>query len=697
MADRTLELTGQLKILKLAESGHNICVVGKAGVGKSTAVLELTKRLSAKGKKCFIVCASGVACDPYNGAAKTVHSQYGLQTCELPKQLLVERALKRNNIVDFITDTDVLVWDEISMSSKRIFELVNMLHHIVSKNALPFGGIQVILVGDFCQLKPIPDILDKGNPVFHSKLFNKAFPHRIELSEVKRQHHFEIRLKNALDRLRSGDCDESTEAYFKTLDRELKCDGHNEGDVVHLYFKKLPVEVHNLNVLQSLPGNFLVLESSDTGCGQHLERNVRHILTLKRNCKVMLLYNINSQLRNGLQGTFIDISEDNDELFVDFPIVGTVRISRRTWYEFDKNGCVKASRTQFPVTPCYATTVHKAQSLNMNAVVVHCSPEFVSGQTYVALSRVREEAALKVIGFQRKFLLPIPAEVLSLANDTCDPDPTLDCCRKIQLDECFFDCHDECMNDDEGDEDGNDTMYDDEAAKTFFETNAGVPINLKDVLASLCDCEEKLAAPSPDFSIKDFLQKIIDDSNDDPFGTSMKSAAKYGLDNLAVFELLPKILWYRINGIFEDYLSENGEEVYMTNKDFTAATGNLHGLFLTQEYRSDLISSFNVPCWSDINDGQRALGFELVFSLFKLFSLELANLVRGKVQEEPIRFEVNEMGPEGRGKIRYIGGWALRKSLQKSRRYIIIIYIYTYVSTETFYCTFFLYFPEFLS
>ena len=94
MADRTLESTeGQLKILKLAESGHNICVVGKAGVGKSTAVLELTKRLSAKGKKCFIVCASGMACDPYNGAAKTVHSQYGLQTCELPKQLLVERAL----------------------------------------------------------------------------------------------------------------------------------------------------------------------------------------------------------------------------------------------------------------------------------------------------------------------------------------------------------------------------------------------------------------------------------------------------------------------------------------------------------------------------------------------------------------------------------------------------------------------------
>ena len=98
MADSPLRLTeGQLKVLKLAESGHNICLMGKAGVGKSTVVLELTKRLSSKGKKCHIVSSSGVSCEPYNGVAKTVHSQYGLQTCELPKRLLLERALKRKH------------------------------------------------------------------------------------------------------------------------------------------------------------------------------------------------------------------------------------------------------------------------------------------------------------------------------------------------------------------------------------------------------------------------------------------------------------------------------------------------------------------------------------------------------------------------------------------------------------------------
>ena len=269
MADSSLKLTeGQLKVLKLAESGHNICLVGKAGVGKSRVVLELTKRLTSKGKKCYIVSSSEVSCEPYNGNAKTVHSQYGLQTCELPKRFLLERALKRKNIFDDITGTDVLVWDEISMSSQRIFELVNILHHMVSKNFLPFGGVQVILVGDFYQLKPIRSLLNKGNPIFDSKLFQEAFPHRVELKEVKRQHERETRLKKALNEVRSGECNDGREAYFTSLDRE--CEGYGNDEMVHLYFKKLPVEVHNINVLSTLSGKLIVFESVDTGCAQYL-------------------------------------------------------------------------------------------------------------------------------------------------------------------------------------------------------------------------------------------------------------------------------------------------------------------------------------------------------------------------------------------------------------------------------------------
>lgn len=103
-----------------------------------------------------------------------------------------------------------------------------------------------------------------------------------------------------------------------------------------------------------------------------------------------------------------------------------------------------------------------------------------------------------------------------------------------------------------------------------------------------------------------------------PFSTSIKSTAKYRIDNLEAFELLSKILWCRINVLFQDYLPENGE-VHMTNRDFTNATAKLHQLFSTQEYRSDLISSFGASSWSGLNDGQQTLGCELVFFLYKMF------------------------------------------------------------------------------
>jgi ATP-dependent DNA helicase PIF1 len=675
MAGNAFKLTeDQLKVVRLAENGHNICIIGKAGVGKTTVVREIMKKISSQRRNCYVICASGVSCESYNGVAKTVHSQYGLYTGELPGKLLVERALDRNNIVDCIKNTDVLIWDEISMSSARIFELVNMLHHMISKNDLPFGGIQVLLVGDFLQLKPIRTFFDRGHPIFHSKLFDEAFSHRVELKQVKRQYESEFQLKRALDQVRIGECTDDTEAYFNTLNRECKPSDGSE-DVVHIYFRKLSVEVHNIDVLSSLPGDLIVLQSSDTGSAKYLERSVSSVIPLKPGCNVMLLYNISNKLRNGSRGKFIELQGakhgEDQRVIVRFPTVGTVSLERRTWFKYDKNGVVQGSRTQFPLTPCYAITAHKAQSLTLNAAVVHCAQEFVSGQTYVALSRVKEEAALQVIGFQRKLLLPVPTELLSLVEDQCDPDPTLHCCRNNHLDESFFQCIEDEGSEDEGDEISEQVADEESPAEKFFETNDGIPVNLENVLlACLCDFESHLSVLPQNFSIKDFLESIVKDNHDDPFSKSIKSAAQFGIDNLGTFEVLVRILWCRVHRLFRDYLSENGEEVHMTNRDFTTCTAKLHELFLTQEYRSDLISSFGASCWSEINNGQRTLGFKLVFHIFELFSEELGNLVRRKEEDEPLPFKVDEMGAHGRGKVRYVGAWAIRKSIQKSRRYI---------------------------
>ena len=367
---------------------------------------------------------------------------------------------------------------------------------------------------------------------------------------------------------------------------------------------------------------------------------------------------------------------DNQRLLVSFQTTGTVSIERRTWYRYNKHGTIEASRTQFPLAPCYAITAYKAQSLKMEAAVVHCSQEFMSGQTYVALFQVREEAALQVIGFRRKFLLPVPAELLSSCIGTREADPTVGCCRNHNIDDNFFQCNDENDSSDEEPDDIENQFNDesDSPGDAIFESRDGVAVNMEDVLLCLmCDFESKLSTLPPSFSIKDFCQKITRGDHTDPFRKSIHLAAKYATDNLDAFELLARILWCRIYQLFRDYLSENETEIHMTNRDFTSTTAKLHELFLTQDYRNDLISTFGVSLWSDIEDGQRTLGFELVFSLLKIFAAELGSLVKSMQENEPLQFRVEDMGPEGRGKVRYVGGWAIRKWLEKSRRFVLFL------------------------
>ena len=161
---------------------------------------------------------------------------------------------------------NVLIWDEISMSSLRIFYIVDQIHQKVRSDSLPFGGIQVILGGEFLQLKPIPSMLDGGEPIYKSVLFDKVFPHRVVLEKIMRQSELEEDFKKALDSLRMGVCDDNTEEYLCGLSRPCVDIGNNAPPPIHIFFKKLPVEVHNSYVLSScLSGEMLKYEGIDTG------------------------------------------------------------------------------------------------------------------------------------------------------------------------------------------------------------------------------------------------------------------------------------------------------------------------------------------------------------------------------------------------------------------------------------------------
>ena len=139
----------------------------------------------------------------------------------------------------------------------------------------------------------MPGILDPGSFLFLSEVFVESFPHRFELTTVLRQDTGEASFKSALAETRLGDCSAVTEEYLSTLSRALP----EDSKPVHLYFKRLPVQLHNFNSLCELDGELIQLQSIDSGYSRPLEKTVDRLIHLKDGCEIMLLSNVNRQLR----------------------------------------------------------------------------------------------------------------------------------------------------------------------------------------------------------------------------------------------------------------------------------------------------------------------------------------------------------------------------------------------------------------
>ena len=136
---------------------YNGFITGQAGTGKLFLVKEILKSLSITGKRCAIICSSvigGSVYDDLHVTVTTVHTFYGLQTAELPWHLVVDRSISNEGVRARLKGVDYIIWDEASMSSRRIFELANYIHHLLASSddlMKPFSGIDNLLLSvNFC-------------------------------------------------------------------------------------------------------------------------------------------------------------------------------------------------------------------------------------------------------------------------------------------------------------------------------------------------------------------------------------------------------------------------------------------------------------------------------------------------------------------------------------------------------------------
>ena len=304
----------QQRIVHFASEGHNLLITGQAGVGKSEVVKRIIVAINASGRNVGIVCSSGIACQVYDrGLASTVHSFYGLMTADLPWRQLIDRSVGNSLVCDRVKAIDAIIWDEASMSSQRMFELVNFMHHELTDSpinrTLPFAGKQIILVGEFLQLQPVANMFDDGCYMFESPLFDFAISHRFALTKLMRQSEKDQRFLKALADIRLGLCSMESEEYLCSLKRTLPA--VLEQSATHIFFSKLPVALMNRRELDQFPGELLVYHASfDNENSRSMSWPGVPVLQLKRGCKVMLVWNKSEDLKNGSLGVFTGVQGD---------------------------------------------------------------------------------------------------------------------------------------------------------------------------------------------------------------------------------------------------------------------------------------------------------------------------------------------------------------------------------------------------
>ena len=314
----------QSLIADLAYKGHNLFIDGKAGTGKTFLLSQIYNSLSSS-KTVSITCTTGIACMNYDSCmgACTIHRWSGVNDGRYSSSEVLHIVQNNEAILNRIKTTDVLIIDEISMLSSKLF---NQLHDICSLRDpnQHWGGIQIIVAGDFHQLPPVPNSAynDDGEFCFKSVLFTSL--HHVRITQVVRQS--DSKFINLINTISTGQAMNDEEVQLITsLKRPLP---PTLGPTVKLFAKTDLVRSFNRAQIFKHPGRTFQYKSVDSGDKTKLNAvTAEPTLWLKENCPVVLIRNLSDKLVNGLQGIVTKCDTDGPTVF--FPRVkANVKVKR---------------------------------------------------------------------------------------------------------------------------------------------------------------------------------------------------------------------------------------------------------------------------------------------------------------------------------------------------------------------------------
>ncbi len=386
----------QTEALEILKTGANVFLTGEPGSGKTHTIREYIKYLREHNIEPAITASTGIASTHIGGM--TIHSWSGIGVKNTLSEYDLSILSDNRTIYNRLTKTKVLIIDEISMLGSTTFGMVDMVCRYVRGNTEPFGGIQVVCVGDFFQLPPV----QKGRSssfAFESSVWEELKMVCCYLEEQHRQDDAEF--LSVLSAIRGGSFDEY---HFELLQSRYIEREKMPADTTKLFPHNLNVDRINDTELSKINDEEQVFIMTSKG-RESLVLNLKKSclsperLVLKRGAVVM--FTKNSHENGFVNGTIGEV-QGFDSL-TGFPVVLTkagkkITVTPLDWV-IEEDGKTKAKITQIPLRLAWAITIHKSQGMSLDTAIMDLGLSFEYGQGYVALSRVRRLQGLFLLGW----------------------------------------------------------------------------------------------------------------------------------------------------------------------------------------------------------------------------------------------------------------------------------------------------------
>lgn len=396
----------QQKAFDLVKNGKNVFITGSAGTGKSFVIGKIIEWGKQTGRNIGVTSSTGISALNING--KTLHSFLGIGLGKNEPHALYLKSRKLVHLVKKLNDLSILIIDEISMISSELFDKVSEYLSLMRKNDNIFGGVQVILCGDMCQLPPVG-----GNFCFKSRVWSILKLNYCMLKIIIRQQEDE-HFKTILEDARFG---KISDENIKLL-RTKRMPNFGEIKPTILYSKNVDVDaVNQIEYAKQLTLN----KNTSPNTFEHVFEtvympdteemriwassvNIQPVLNLCVGTQVMVTVNLDVEngIANGTRGMITEFTNDGEPIIVTKS--GDQIIIQPHVYIKDDDG---KSHPKFvkaiPLKLAYALTVHKSQSCTLDAAIIDLGTSiFEYGQAYTSLSRVRDLNSVHVTAIRKE-------------------------------------------------------------------------------------------------------------------------------------------------------------------------------------------------------------------------------------------------------------------------------------------------------